>query len=1362
MRTCGIAADKICELEWWQSSTIQKQEDDSSQHELKISCAPAQHWCSRTPFDRNLRLWCSWAFHSTTLTPTSTSTSTLTAADRKRYYLTACVHILESQYPAIININMNNAAVVTGDATKMSSVCHQNQHVGMSIEKQKQKQKQMAMITLPLPSIQQLIHSMNITIRPPPKPLALKLFLRRAPSQEEFFRGSLSKNPILLSSLRHQHPQQNNRSSAITAAVDVSSSSASNIANNDNNEPLMSDLRQHIANDLQMGDSAELLELLVAGKIIDMGLKVRVVQQVLWRRHVLDNNGGGGSGNAGGSASSIANSMGLNMGMSLGMGMNLSMNISSGGGGGASGNNNDANDPNGGYSSDASVTSLPPMVVTYRLAGVDGEATEDVVSELVDGEEKEKMDEEKEFAITRIVAEAGTGRCFGILLRCIEDEVREVLKSIRRDEIMCKKCKSKTGGGGNKGKRRNPSKEAFLSSPACPALVLLKHCCKLKSNRKKMVEARAPTRMLRILLDILGTITSDDSGESGTRSSCGGQSTSDCLQGLIEILASDMSSITDDDDGGGGGDATTEDANMCAAEDAEDTSTVQVLLESLTESESTTLTAPLRKIIADLLPFLTYGQKSSSKALAEQFVAHIQFPRLAYTLNGGNSNIVMDTFVQTLLTLPPVVVCNELRAQLLSLGFTGSTAQFIMQDAPRLPPPWSPALNCSTIGAKRKRSKADTEALEEQWRAYYSREPGLLMALRMLIGLCTKHGSTQTALVNCDGFVQLCHWMESTSISAANDTSAAASSSSGETRNELGLVAETLLDALQEGNEYCKSKIKAARKATKDRKKELAEERRSRALVGMNIAALTSGGAAAFDKATESTSPSSNTVTTRRSAKVASADKSKEADSTAAAKPSWMAEMEAMEDEEGLTCAVCQEGRVFQPTELLGLYVFMKKVVIPQNKGGSKSCIDGTSLFLSLPMSMPRSLLGSIADEMLFRPAKAAVASVRRQSSSSSSSGSSSSRLSHFVTTVTGGNAIHYTCHARAKQADRNHPKAPKGEWEGAALRNSRVSCNSIFPLVSSLKNSEVPLVVFENSLANYQSSIANVVGARPKSMVWTVLHDARLLLLRIAYGEPLNADCGGGSLLSNTSLILQLLLMAEMFIKNSELEAQSAASVDHVRYLSAAFLSAMEIIGAEDYRVSSKSLMKNSTDASLMACMCCIIFNNMNVDSASESTEEKSFAKDLWKKYRNLFAHGIIRLAGRRKAQGVVNSGCISGRSGRSRSRANSLGEEDLDEGSGDISTSILGKRGQPTLESESGYLRPMLTLFVILDQLSTAFNPDQMDDEKLSSSAESIAAKIELCRATESIYDVCGIAKLNMSHEQILQKFEEGYNLV
>ena len=54
-----------------------------------------------------------------------------------------------------------------------------------------------------------------------------------------------------------------------------------------NDEPLVSDSRLHIAKDLQMEDSVELLELLVANKI--MNLKLRVVQQMLWKKYVEEN-----------------------------------------------------------------------------------------------------------------------------------------------------------------------------------------------------------------------------------------------------------------------------------------------------------------------------------------------------------------------------------------------------------------------------------------------------------------------------------------------------------------------------------------------------------------------------------------------------------------------------------------------------------------------------------------------------------------------------------------------------------------------------------------------------------------------------------------------------------------------------------------------------------------------------------------------------------------------------------------------------------------------------------------------------------------------------------------------------------------
>lgn len=112
----GVDSDKIIELEWWESvkfkndsggnyfsqrnkirldevtkpfewrpsnSSIMEESlqtllnmesnDDSNlppnnrdENEIVLTCAPAQHWASRTPFDRNTRLWCSWALKAST------------------------------------------------------------------------------------------------------------------------------------------------------------------------------------------------------------------------------------------------------------------------------------------------------------------------------------------------------------------------------------------------------------------------------------------------------------------------------------------------------------------------------------------------------------------------------------------------------------------------------------------------------------------------------------------------------------------------------------------------------------------------------------------------------------------------------------------------------------------------------------------------------------------------------------------------------------------------------------------------------------------------------------------------------------------------------------------------------------------------------------------------------------------------------------------------------------------------------------------------------------------------------------------------------------------------------------------------
>ena len=96
MDKAGLSPEDIIELEWWEgvrlSKTLKSNENASGtispeveglvrafdkfsgqdnarglpdKNELVVTCAPAQHWCSRSPFDRNRRLWCSFAVHAT-------------------------------------------------------------------------------------------------------------------------------------------------------------------------------------------------------------------------------------------------------------------------------------------------------------------------------------------------------------------------------------------------------------------------------------------------------------------------------------------------------------------------------------------------------------------------------------------------------------------------------------------------------------------------------------------------------------------------------------------------------------------------------------------------------------------------------------------------------------------------------------------------------------------------------------------------------------------------------------------------------------------------------------------------------------------------------------------------------------------------------------------------------------------------------------------------------------------------------------------------------------------------------------------------------------------------------------------------
>jgi N-acyl-phosphatidylethanolamine-hydrolysing phospholipase D len=54
----GCDPSSVVEMSWWE-------EHVDSGSGLLVVCCPAQHWCCRRPWDRNKRLWATWAVLST-------------------------------------------------------------------------------------------------------------------------------------------------------------------------------------------------------------------------------------------------------------------------------------------------------------------------------------------------------------------------------------------------------------------------------------------------------------------------------------------------------------------------------------------------------------------------------------------------------------------------------------------------------------------------------------------------------------------------------------------------------------------------------------------------------------------------------------------------------------------------------------------------------------------------------------------------------------------------------------------------------------------------------------------------------------------------------------------------------------------------------------------------------------------------------------------------------------------------------------------------------------------------------------------------------------------------------------------------
>ncbi|XP_010525132.1 PREDICTED: auxin transport protein BIG [Tarenaya hassleriana] len=327
----------------------------------------------------------------------------------------------------------------------------------------------------------------------PSKPEAVyMLILNKAHTQEEFIRGSMTRNPY----------------------------SSAEIG------PLMRDVKNKICQQLDMLGLLEDdygMELLVAGNIISLDLSIAQVYEQVWKKSNTQ------------SSSVLANSTLV------------------------------------ASSAAAASRDCPPMTVTYRLQGLDGEATEPMIKELEEDRE-ESQDPEVEFAIAGAVREYGG---LEILL--------DMIKHLRDDF-----------------KSNQEEMDAVLN--------LLNHCCKIRENRRALLRLGA----LSLLLETARRAFSVDAMEPA--------------EGILLIVESlTLEANESDSISATQGALTVTNEETGTWEQAK--KIVLMFLERLSHPSGLKKSNKQQRnteMVARILPYLTYGEPAAMEALIQHFNPYLQ------------------------------------------------------------------------------------------------------------------------------------------------------------------------------------------------------------------------------------------------------------------------------------------------------------------------------------------------------------------------------------------------------------------------------------------------------------------------------------------------------------------------------------------------------------------------------------------------------------------------------------------------------------------------------------------------------------------------------------------------------------------
>ncbi|GMI69029.1 BIG, LOW PHOSPHATE-RESISTANT ROOT 1, DARK OVER-EXPRESSION OF CAB 1, TRANSPORT INHIBITOR RESPONSE 3 [Hibiscus trionum] len=456
----------------------------------------------------------------------------------------------------------------------------------------------------------------------PSKPEAVYLLvLNKAHTQEEYIRGSMTKNPY----------------------------SSAEIG------PLMRDVKDKICHQLDLIGLLEddySMELLVAGNIISLDLSIAQVYEHVWKKSNSQ------------SSNSMSNSQLLSSG---------------------------------------AVTSsreCSPMIVTYRLQGLDGEATEPMIKELEEDRE-ESQDPEVEFAIAGAVREYDG---LEILLPMIQ-RLRDDFKS-NQEQLVA-------------------------------VLNLLMHCCKIRENRRALLRLGA----LGLLLETARRAFSVDALEPA--------------EGILLIVESLTMEANESDN--------ISISQSVLTVTSEETGTgdqakkiVLMFLERLSHPSGHKKSNKQQRnteMVARILPYLTYGEPDAMEALIQHFNPYLQdwgeFDRLqkqhqdnpkdeTIALQAAKQRFTVENFVMVSESLKTSSCGERLKDIILEKGITGVAVRH---------------LSGSFAIAGQAGFKASSE-----W-ALALKLPSVPLVLSMLRGLSMGHFATQRC-IDEGGILPLLHALE--------------------------------------------------------------------------------------------------------------------------------------------------------------------------------------------------------------------------------------------------------------------------------------------------------------------------------------------------------------------------------------------------------------------------------------------------------------------------------------------------------------------------------------------------------------------------------------------------------------------------